>query len=70
MVELLIKPFAAPSQSPGVVLTVSDDPFSSDELCELVHHLRFIGISREEVLRLRLGEPEDIAAYYRARETA
>jgi hypothetical protein len=68
-VKLFIKPVAAPPQPPGLVLTVSHDPFHSHELRELVDHLRYIGISEEELLRLRLGEPEDITAHYRTDET-
>jgi len=67
-VKLLIKPAAAPSQSPGLVLSISDDRLDSDELGELVDQLQFIGLSEQEILRLRLAEPEDILAFCRAEE--
>jgi hypothetical protein len=68
-VELFIKPAATPLQPPGLVLSLSNDPFDSDEIRELVDHLLFIGIPGEEMLRLRLGEPEEIAAHCNAEKT-
>lgn len=69
-VELLKKPMRI-DRSPeyGLVLDVFDDPMGANMLRELVHHLRYLGISEEEMLRLRLAEPEEITALYRADET-
>jgi hypothetical protein len=60
-IVLLRKPESGPSPGEGLALAVSDDPFDQEELRELVEYLQFVGIPKDDILRLRLAEPEQIA---------
>ncbi len=51
----------------GLALAVADS-LDSGVLRKLVKYLRDLGISSDEILRLRLDEPEQISAYYREGE--
>jgi hypothetical protein len=68
-IELLKKPMRIDtSPEYGLVLDVFDDPMNPEVLQELVHYLCYLGVSEEDMLRLRLAEPEEVTALCRAYE--
>lgn len=63
--RLLRKVMGGPVQGSGIVLSL-EEPLNPDTRNELVCYLKYVGLPEEEVLLLRLGEPKDILAHYRA----
>jgi len=53
----------------GLVLAVADS-LDSGVLRKLILYLRHIAIPEEEILRLRLDEPEQVSTHHRADETS